>query len=211
MTLKIKICGINDTDALQACIDYGADMAGFVFVKKSVRYIDKDKAATLSQIAQDKIKRVGLFADPSDRDLAFITDDMDLDLIQLHGGETPGRVTAIGQMTGLPVIKALPVQKKSDLSSFKCYQKITEYILYDAKIDDRFGGTGQAFDWSYLADFAPPVPWILAGGLDSGNIGRALALAKPDVVDVSGGVERAPGIKDPRRIKEFIETARKSG
>lgn len=211
MALKIKICGITDPAAMEACLDYGADYAGFVFVCRSSRAIEKDKAATLLQIANGQIDCVGLFADPSDSDLAFILDDVSLGMIQLHGHESPERVAEIRARFGLPVIKALPVAEKSDLYHYKSYIKDTEYILYDTKTKDGFGGTGQVFDWSWLAEFSPPMRWGLAGGLHAGNARKALSICHPALVDVSGGVRSAAGVKDPVKIKEFIETVRKSG
>lgn len=196
---------------MMACLDYGADYVGFVFASHSPRVLAKEKAATLSQMANGHIGRVGLFADPPDEDLAFILGDVALDMIQLHGHESPERVEEIKARFGLPIIKALPVSNKSDLYHYKSYIKNTEYILYDTKTKDGFGGTGQAFDWSWLADFSPSARWGLAGGLSAGNVGNVLSLCRPALVDVSGGVESAAGIKDPAKIKEFIETVRQSG
>lgn len=208
--MKIKICGITDLQALQTCIACGIDFAGFVFAEKSLRFLSLETAATLSQIANNRIDRVGLFVNPSDEQLQQTIDTVGLDMIQLHGSETPERVSEVAERFGLPVIKALPVATKSDLKITKSYQNITRYILFDTKSDSGFGGSGQAFDWSFLTDFKAPVPWMLAGGLHNGNIRQALSILKPDVIDISSGVEERPGIKSPARIKEFIETVRNS-
>ena len=161
-------------------------------------------------MAKNKIKRVGLFVNPTDEELEKTLHTVELDFIQLHGNETPERAETIRGRFGMPIIKALPVANKGDVKTSERYFRIIDIILFDTKDDKNHGGTGRKFDWSLLDDFVAPVPWMLAGGLNKDNIEEALSLLSPDMVDISSGVENAPGIKNARKIKEFIAQVRKT-
>lgn len=185
---KIKICGIRTQEALDACA--GADFVGFVFYDKSPRCIAPEHAAML----HTPLIRVGLFVDPSDAEIAAALPA--LDMLQLHGNESPDRVAAIKARFGLPLIKSFTVPPLPPVQDYDA-----QWFLCDGSA----GGQGKAFDWAILDTFAFPKPWMLAGGLTPDNVCRAIALAHPDAVDVSSGVESARGIKDPEKIEAFIE------
>lgn len=208
MTL-IKICGITDRAALEAAAD-GAAFAGFVFYPRSPRALRMTDAASLCATTPPHLKRVGLFVDPEDSLLDGIMTAAPLDMIQLHGEETPTRTAAIAAHTGLPVIKALRVGTAADVARAKDYEDVASWLLFDAKPADAElpGGTGRTFDWNLLDGFASRIPWMLSGGLKQGNIAAALERLKPDAVDVSSGVEDSPGLKNPEKIRSFIEAVR---
>jgi len=202
--MKIKICGIKTQDALNAAA--AADFTGFVFYDKSPRNIAATQAASLNT----KLKRVGLFVDPDDSYLDSIVKTARLDMIQLHGDETPARVAAIAARTKLLIIKAIRVASSDDVTTATSYEPVSDWLLFDAKVAGKKGGTGRTFDWQILKNLKSRKPWMLSGGLNVGNIAEALSVLKPDAVDVSSGVEDAPGIKNPAKIQEFIEALRAS-
>ncbi len=208
---KIKICGIKTRDALKAAIQEKADFIGFVFYKESSRYIDPDLAHDLTNAVPSVMTNVGLFVDPSDHEIDHVLARADLDMIQLHGTESVARVRDIRMRWGMPVIKAIAIGSEADLDQAQPYEKAADWLLFDAKISGSPGGTGQSFDWKILEKRFIDLPWMLAGGLHAGNVGAVLKCLRPGAVDISSGVENAPGCKDPQKIKEFIAAVRQSG
>jgi len=201
---QIKICGLNSPEALQAALLHGADFGGLVFYPASPRAVSADFAASLCAQSAARIKMVGLFVDPDDDFLDSVTQRAGLDLIQLHGHEDAKRVQAVRARTGLPVIKAIRLASKDDLKTLPAYEAVADWLLFDTKVEGQAGGTGVAFDWSILNGFKSRLPWMLSGGLNADNIGRALQILQPDAVDVSSGVEDAPGRKSPEKIRILI-------
>ncbi len=206
--VQVKICGITDAQALDAATKSGARFAGFVFHEKSVRDIAAEKAAPLVRSASPSLTTVGLFVDPDDDILRRILAHVPLGMVQLHGHETPARVAAVKILTGLPVMKAIRIGTSDDMAGIDAYAAIADWLLFDAKVDGAQGGTGRAFDWTLLGNFKTSKPWMLAGGLNAGNVSAALAQLRPDAVDVSSGVESAPGVKDACKIAAFVESVR---
>ena len=212
MTL-VKICGVNDAAGFEAAIAAGADMVGFVFYPASPRAVTPAEAAALSNRATGGPERVGLFVDPQDALLAAVLAALPLDVIQLHGEETPARAAEIRARFGLPVMKALGVAEPADLARLADYAPAVDRFLLDAKPMPGAalpGGNATAFDWRLVAGAAIPRPWLLAGGLTPENVAEALRQSGAPGVDVSSGVERARGVKDPARIAGFVAAARRS-
>lgn len=203
--VAIKICGITEKEALQAAVQNGAQFAGFVFYPKSPRNVLPESAAQMIDGAA--IKTVGLFVDPDDHALTRVLQTVRIDMIQLHGNETPSRVAAIKSHFKKPVMKALRIATKDDAATASNYP-MADWLLFDAKVDGVQGGSGRTFDWTILQNFKSSKPWMLAGGLHAQNVGDALRLLKPDAVDVSSGVESAPGVKDTGKIAEFVNSVR---
>jgi len=211
--IGIKICGLSDSASLDAAIGAGADHIGLVFFAKSPRNVGIEQAAALAQHAAGRAKIVGLFVDPEADFLNRLVQSVRLDVIQLHGKETPAKVAHIQAAHGLPVWKAIGVRKTADLDAARQYQGV-ERILYDAKPPegaDLPGGTGLRIDWSLMANYRHASPWILAGGLDPRNVAEAIAVTGADFVDVSSGVESAPGVKDAGKIAAFCKAVRAAG
>ena len=213
--MKIKICGLSEDKTLSASIDAGADFIGLVFYPPSPRYVHVEQAAALSKFVRERgvsegFGVVGLFVDPDDQLLNRIVSEVEPDYLQLHGHETPERVRAVGEQYKLPVIKAIRVHDESDLDLVDEYQDAADWLLFDAKPPkaDLPGGTGERFDWSILKDRRFEKPWMLSGGLDVDNVEEALSVLQPDAVDVSSGVESSRGVKDSRKIQEFIAKVR---
>jgi len=200
----VKICGISDPEALQAAAVAGARFIGFVFYPPSPRNLSFDIAWTLAQHVPTGLRSVGLFVDPDDETLSHITGGIPLDMIQLHGGETPGRVAEIKAMTNMPVMKAIRISGAQDLDLIPAYESAADWLL----LDGPRGGSGEPFDWSLLQGKEFKIPWMLAGGLTPDNVSEALKTLRPDAVDVSSGVEKSRGVKDPAKIKAFIEAVK---
>ncbi|MBN2751820.1 MAG: phosphoribosylanthranilate isomerase [Rhodospirillaceae bacterium] len=212
--MRVKICGITDVEALDAAVEAGADFLGFVFYPKSPRVIAPEDAAELTDALPDSVEKVGLFVDPSNADLERVLTHIRLDLVQLHGAETPERVDEIRLEFGLPVMKALGVATASDVVAARAFDAHADWMLFDAKppVDaDRPGGLGQPFPWSLMQDWSGETPWMLAGGLTPENVATAIASSGAAAVDVSSGVECAVGKKDPARIAAFIKAAKSAG
>ncbi len=211
-TLKktIKICGITDKAALEAAEQNNADMVGFVFYPPSPRNISYQNAAKLINNIK-KIKSVGLFVNPDDRVLQDALSHFDLDYIQLHGNETPKRIETVKKSVGKPIIKAFRIGEASDLDTIPAYNDLIDWIILDSKPKGAKlpGGTGHSFNWSLLNNVSFSKPWMLSGGLNKDNISDALSTLNPDGIDVSSGVEDAPGQKNPEKIMEFISAVRK--
>jgi phosphoribosylanthranilate isomerase len=210
MSVLVKICGLSTPETLEAALDAGADMVGFVFFAPSPRHIGLEQARMLAPHVRDRAKKVALTVDASDDDLARIIDALRPDMLQLHGQETPERVVVVRTRFGLPVIKALPIAERADLSPIHIYAKVADRLLFDARAPRRAtrpGGLGKPFDWMLLERLDPGLPFMLSGGLDAGNVAEALRITQAPGVDVSSGVERAPGRKDPEMIRAFIRAA----
>ena len=211
--LIVKICGLSTPPTLGAALDAGADMVGFVFFAKSPRNLDLATAADLGRRVEGRARKVALVVDAEDRQLAGIVSHLAPDLLQLHGHETPERVAAIKARFGLPVIKAIAIARAADLLAAKLYADVSDYLLFDAKAAPDAvapGGNGLAFDWSLLSNLSIATPWLLSGGLNTSNVGEALSMTRAPGVDVSSGVESAPGVKQPEFITAFIAAARRA-
>jgi phosphoribosylanthranilate isomerase len=210
----VKICGLSEPGTLQAALEAGADMVGFVFFAKSPRNVGIDQAASLANLARGKAASVALVVDADDKLLQLIAKRVRPDFIQAHGSETPGRVAEIAKLTGLRVIKAIKVKDAADVASAKAYQDTAAMILFDAKAPETLvgalpGGNGLSFDWTLLNGNTGQ--YMLSGGLTPDNVAQAIALTHAPIVDVSSGVESAPGVKDDLLIRKFIERAKASG
>jgi phosphoribosylanthranilate isomerase len=211
MTSTVKICGLATVATLEAALDAGADMVGLVFFAKSPRFVGLDHAHELAAQARERAKVVALTVDADDDLLAAIARVVGPDMLQLHGRETPQRVAAIKRTFGLPAMKAIGVAEAADFARARDYEGVADWLLVDAKPPKDAvlpGGNGRPFDWRLARDFAPRIPWLLSGGLDADNVGAAIALSGARGVDVSSGVERAPGVKDEKRIAAFAAAAR---
>lgn len=211
MTFLVKICGLRSPDAIDAALDAGADMLGFVFFPPSPRHVGLEPAHALNAHLGGRAKKVALTVDASDDDITRIVEALQPDVLQLHGKETPDRVVAVRTRFGLPVMKALPIAEPADLSPIRLYDKIAERLLFDARAPrdaTRPGGLGKAFDWTLLKDIDPGVSFMLSGGLHAENVAEALSVTQAPGVDVSSGVESAPGVKDVNKIRAFVRTAR---
>jgi phosphoribosylanthranilate isomerase len=211
MLLIVKICGLSTPEALDAALEAGADMVGFVFFPPSPRNVSFSTARILGARAQGSAKKVALSVDADDTLLDAIVDALQPDVLQLHGREPPVRVTAIKERYGLPVMKAIAVEAKSDLAAAAAYLGVADRLLFDARAPrdaTRPGGLGRSFDWRLLEKSDLRMPFMLSGGLDGRNVAEALRITDAQGVDVSSGVERAPGEKDPDKIRAFVRTAR---
>ena len=207
----IKICGLSTPDTLDIALDAGADMVGFVFFAPSPRNLSFDIARDLAARVDGRAKIVALTVNADDATLDAIVASLRPDMLQLHGAETPARVAAIRTRLGLPVMKAIGVAAGADLARAADYAGVADMMLFDAKPPRDAvlpGGNGRAFDWTILQGQRSELPWMLSGGLDAGNVAEALRITGAGAVDVSSGVERAPGVKDPQRIRAFIAAAR---
>lgn len=211
MTALIKICGINDGAAMDAAVAARADFLGFVFFPKSPRHVTPARAGELHARHRGGPVRVGLFVDASDDDIAAMLAAVPLGMLQLHGEETPERCAALRTRFGLPVMKALGIEKPADLDALARYAPVVDRFLLDAKAPPGAalpGGNAMPFDWSLTAGRTIPKPWLLAGGLTPGNVRDAIRASGAPGVDVSSGVERARGVKDPELVMEFAAKAR---
>lgn len=211
MSLAIKICGLSTPETLAVALDAGASHVGFIFFPKSPRNVTPDQAASLRQAALGRAKAVAVTVDATDAELDAIVATMRPDMLQLHGRETPTRVAAVRERHLLPVIKALSVSEPADLLHVHAYDGVADRILLDAKApkgSELPGGNGVSFDWRLLAALDPALDYFLSGGLNAANVADALHIARPPGLDVSSGVESAPGIKDAGQIRAFFEAVR---
>jgi phosphoribosylanthranilate isomerase len=212
MSVLVKICGLKTPEALDVALEAAADMVGFVFFPPSPRHVGLAAAAELGRRVGDRARKVALIVDADDVLLKSITDALRPDLLQLHGAETPARVQAINARFGLPVMKAIAVEARADLAAVKLYDTVADRLLFDARAPreaTRPGGLGKPFDWHLLEELDLAVPYMLSGGLDPDNVAAALRITSAPGVDVSSGVERAPGEKDHDKIRAFIRAARR--
>ncbi len=207
-----KICGINDETAMRTAVVGGVRFVGFVFYPPSPRAVEPEDAAQLAALASGDVTRVGLFVDSDDALLESALTAVTLDMIQLHGSETPERCREIRTRWNLPVMKAIKVLTSGDIDAAGAYDGAVDWLMFDARAPKNMkdalpGGNALAFDWTLLAGRKFPVPWMLAGGLNPDNLAEAVRLSGAEVVDVSSGVESAPGRKDPRLIEAFLARA----
>ena len=211
MSQAIKICGLSSAPTLSAALEAGADMVGFVFFDKSPRCVSYDEARGLAAQARQRAEIVALCVDASDEALLQIVAATEPDYLQLHGRESPERVSEIQRKFGVSAIKAIGVADASDFARAQEYRQAADALLIDAKPPKGAvlpGGNGVPFDWRLARNFHPRKPWLLSGGLDASNVAEAIALSQARGVDVSSGVESAPGVKDIEKIKAFVEAAR---
>ena len=212
MTPVVKICGLSTAPTLDAALDAGADMVGFVFFPKSPRHIDFATARALGRRVEGRAKIVALSVDADDETLKRIVDALSPDLMQLHGAETPARVKRIGELCALPTMKAIGVAARADLAQAQAYEGVADTLLIDAKPPKDAalpGGNGRPFDWRLTRDFHG-VGLAPVRRLDPENVATAIALSGARGVDVSSGVESAPGVKDERKIRAFVAAARRA-
>ena len=211
MSLIVKICGLSTAEALEVALESGADMVGFVFFPQSPRHLGFDAARALGRRVRGRAQKVALTVDADDAGLDAVVGSLQPDMLQLHGRELPARVAQIKQRFGLPVIKAIAIEAKADLSAIETYATVADRLLFDARPPreaTRPGGLGKSFDWHLLEHLEPGAPFMLSGGLHAGNVEEALRITCAPGVDVSSGVERAPGEKDPDKIRAFVRAAR---
>src|SRR6201987_3901892 len=211
MSLLVKICGLSTRETLDVALDSGADMVGFVFFPPSPRHLSLEKARELGRVAKGRATKVALTVDADDATFENIIDALGPDILQIHGKETTARVRDIKQKFGLPVMKALPVETAADLAALPGYVAVADRILFDARAPKgatRPGGLGAVFDWRVLEGLDLHLPFMVSGGLDADNVAQAVRVTGAGGVDVSSGVERASGIKDPEMIRAFIRAAR---
>jgi phosphoribosylanthranilate isomerase len=211
MTQIVKICGLSTEETVDAALDGGADMVGFVLFPKSPRNVSVARAAALAERARNRAEIVLLTVDMGLSQLAEAVAAVRPGYVQMHGSETPETVAAVQSTMQLKAIKALPVGSREDLEAAARYEGIASMLMLDAKPPqgaDRPGGHGRVFDWTLLSGFATAVPYILSGGLTAENVGEAIGMSGAKGVDVSSGVETSPGRKDPELIRRFIAAAR---
>jgi len=211
MHLTIKICGLRTREALDVSLLAGADMVGFVFFPPSPRHIDFATARELGARVRGRAQKVALSVDADDELLAATIEALSPDMLQLHGKETPTRVLAVKARFRLPVMKAIAVEGPDDLASVPDFAEVADRLIFDAgapRDATRPGGLGKPFEWRLLKNLDPRVPFMLSGGLNPDNVAEAIAITRAGGVDVSSGVERAPGEKDPDLIRAFVRAAR---
>lgn len=210
MPTSAKICGLSTPETVAAAVRGGASHVGFIFFPKSPRDIAPEQAGQFA--TPDQIGRIGVFVDPDDALLFHAVAAARLTGVQLHGDETPDRVAAIKARLGIGVWKAVPVRTRLDLEAARGYRGAADRILYDARTPKGTlpGGMGLRFDWKLLDGFAHPLPWALSGGIDAASVGEAVRVTGARLVDVSSGVESAPGIKDVDKITAFLQATAQS-
>jgi phosphoribosylanthranilate isomerase len=211
MSVAVKICGLSTPEAVAAAARAGAAYLGFVFFPPSRRNVTPELAGALCALVPGGVTRVGLFVDADDAALAAALDKAPLDLLQFHGHESPERVAEVKRRFAKPVMKSVAIAGEADLAVAERYYGIADRLLFDAKPPKDAtvpGGNGLAFDWQLLSERRWKLPWLLSGGLTAHNIGEAVRISHAMAVDVSSGVERSPGIKDPDKIAAFIAAAR---
>jgi len=209
--VSVKICGLATVDDVRACADAGANYMGLVFFEKSPRNITIPAARELALAAPLGLAKVALVVNPSDAELDAITASVPLDMVQLHGRETPERVAEVKARYGLPVMKAVGIADGDDLPKLESYFGVADQILVDAKPPkggELPGGNGLSFDWRLIAGRRWPCPWMLAGGLTPENVAEAVKMTGAKQVDVSSGVEDAPGQKNAELIQKFVQSSR---
>jgi phosphoribosylanthranilate isomerase len=213
MAVLVKICGINSAEAADAAVHAGADFAGLTFHEKSPRNVAPAQAASLANRMRGRLRLSVLVSDPTDEALAAALAAVRPEFVQLHGAESPARVAEVRSRFGVSVIKVLAVAEPADLASVARYEDVADMLLFDARPPSgatREGGHGVAFDWRILSGRKFSRPWLLAGGLTSDNVARAIAVAEAPGVDVSSGVETAPGVKSAECIQAFVNAARQA-
>ncbi len=213
MGVSAKICGLNTLESVIAAVSGGAGFVGFVFFPPSPRCVTPDEAATLSRAAPPTVTTVGLFVDASDDVIAETLRTVSLDMLQLHGSESPNRVRELGNRFGLETMKAIKVETAADVEAASEYDESADWLLFDARpprdmVGALPGGNAVSFDWRLLRGWSRERPWMLSGGLDADNVSEAASISGAAAVDVSSGVENRPGSKNPRLIERFLDTVR---
>jgi phosphoribosylanthranilate isomerase len=211
MSLIVKICGLSTRETLDVALQAGADMVGFVFFSPSPRHISLEIARDLGKFAKGRATKVALTVDADDATLGNIVETLQPDILQLHGKETVARLRDIKQRFGLPVMKAMAVETSADLAPLPGFAAVADRILFDARAPKeatRPGGLGAVFDWHLLEQLDLKLPFMVSGGLTAENVAEAVRVTRAGGVDVSSGVERTPGVKDPEMIRAFIRAAR---
>jgi phosphoribosylanthranilate isomerase len=213
MNLEVKICGINSHVAAEAAVAGGAGFLGFVFYPPSPRAVTPEAAAAFAAAAPPEVRRVGLFVDAEDAAIAAVLAALPLDLLQLHGAETPARLRALKARFGLPVMKAIKIAAPEDVAEVAPFLEAADWLLFDAKPPPDMpgalpGGNALRFDWQLIAGRRWALPWMLSGGLTAENLADAARISGARVLDVSSGVEERPGKKSPARIAAFLAAAR---
>ncbi|MFN0265280.1 phosphoribosylanthranilate isomerase [Tepidamorphus sp. 3E244] len=213
MTIDVKICGLKDADSVREAVDGGAAYVGFVFYPPSPRAISVEEAAVLAAPARGKAKIVALTVDADDDLLNRIVEGLRPDILQFHGSETPQRVRAVRETYDIPVMKAVKIGGEEDILAARAFDGYADMVLFDARPKPGEGlglpgGNGVSFDWKLMAGLDLDIPLMLSGGLDSSNVPAAISQSGARAVDVSSGVESAPGVKDPARVREFLAAVR---
>jgi phosphoribosylanthranilate isomerase len=213
MTVQVKICGLSTPETMTAALEGGAAFVGLVFYPPSPRAVTPEQAAPLAALVPDEVITTGLLVDADDATIEAILREVPLDLLQLHGSESPERVAAVKARFGLPVMKVVKLRQPGDLEAVEPYLAVADRLLFDAKPPAEMtgalpGGNAVTFDWTLLAGTTWALPWMLAGGLTAENVARAIAVSGAPAVDVSSGVEDRPGVKNPNKIKAFLDAAR---
>jgi phosphoribosylanthranilate isomerase len=211
MGILIKICGLRTPETLDVALHAGADMVGFVFFPPSPRHVDSETAQLLGARVRGRARKVALSVDADDALIAASIETLAPDLLQLHGRETPQRVLQVKSRFRLPVMKAIAIETADDLACIAEYAEVADRLIFDARAPQdasRPGGLGKPFDWRLLAKLDRRIRFMLSGGLSPDNVAEAIAITAPGGVDVSSGVERAPGEKDPDRIRAFVRAVR---
>ena len=211
MSLLVKICGLSTRETLDVALGAGADMVGFVFFPPSPRHLSLETARELGRQAKGRAAKVALTVDADDATLSNIVETLQPDLLQLHGKETTARLRDIRAKFGLQLMKVLPVETLADLAPLAGYADVADRILFDARAPKgatRPGGLGAVFDWHLLENLDLKLPFMVSGGLNADNVAEAVRVTGAGGVDVSSGVERSPGVKDPGMIRDFIRAAR---
>lgn len=211
---RVKICGLTEPGAVELAVELGASFLGFVLYPPSPRFVPPERLAELLERVPETVRSVGVTVDPTDAFLDHVLAHASLDVLQLHGAESPERVRAVALRTGCRVMKAIRVGEAADLEGIEAFFEAADLLLFDARPprDAAWpGGHGLPFDWRLLGGFSAPLPWALAGGLETGNLAAAVELLRPPIVDASSGLECAPGIKDPTKVRAFMAEARRLG
>ena len=213
MPVVAKICGLKTAETVATAVDHGADFVGFNFFRKSPRYVEPEDAAALGRAMPSRVLKTGLFVDDDDARIAAILAAAPLDLLQLHGAETPERVAAIKAQFDIPVMKVIKVRDRADIVRAADFETVADRLLFDAQPPAGMknalpGGNAVSFDWTLLQGFRSRLPWMLSGGLTPGNLVEAVRLTGAPAVDVSSGVEDRPGEKNINKIKDFLGVAR---
>ena len=211
MKIDVKICGLKTGGAMAAALDHGASHVGLIFFEKSPRHVTLEQASELRAMARDRAQVVAVTVNAEDATLAEIVRVVKPDMLQLHGSETTAHIRGLKRKFGLPVMKALAIRDAHDLDQVERYMNVADRLLFDAKPPKNAavpGGRGVSFDWTLLSEIDPLIDYVLSGGLNALNIARALSIARPGGIDVSSGVETAPGEKSPQLIADFFEALR---
>tara|TARA_R110000868_G_scaffold57875_8_gene178545 strand:- start:93 stop:755 length:663 start_codon:yes stop_codon:yes gene_type:complete len=210
---RVKICGLTTEDTVRASVEAGADYLGFNFFPRSPRFATPARAAELARLVPPHVLKVSLTVDDDNATIDAIVAALKPDILQLHGAETPARLVELKARYGLTLMKVIPISGPEDLEKIALYHDSADLLLFDAKPPKSMknalpGGNGLAFDWSLLAGQKPDTPWMLSGGLDPANVAEAIRVTGAEAVDVSSGVETAPGVKDRALIEKFIAAAK---